>query len=166
MANQRPYGKNPSRYQAVNSADTRAAYRRNMFLMLVAAIGIALSFTIPRMCPAQSVPASGMAEELQQNLASSFGNYQFDVQESRGQDGQFRCTVYVIAGREAESPETRIVAFERLAFSVYGEQEGEVVWRFYRQAPEAVGGDPAFIGLHRSDIRELARRFGSSEQEN
>ena len=166
MSMQQPEeGEQRTRYHDVNSAETRSAYRRNMYLMLAAAVGIAFSFAIPRMCPAgPAVDAS--AEELQRNLTEAFGDYVFDVKSSTGQDGQFRCTIYVIASQGAAGPKEHIEAFEKAAYSAYGEQDGEVVWRFYRQTPATASDDPAFIGLHKSDLRKLAQRLGTGGERN
>lgn len=168
MPNQQPLGKRHSRYHDVNSEETRAAFRRNFYLMIAAAVGIALSMAIPRMCPAEPevTPLDKESAELQRNLESAFTDYNFDVQASFTDGERIRCDVYVIADQFADAPEEHLDALEKAAFTAFGDQNGEVVWRFYRKTPATAGGDPAFIGLSRSDLAELARRFGSTGNEN
>lgn len=152
-----------SRYSHVESDSTHAAYRRNLIILLVTGIGIALALLSGRTCgagkPVRTAPRDTASIELANTLAREWPDFLFDVSAGGGQN-RSTSTITVISDSGFLPPADFIPALEQKTVEVLGvASEGALVIRIQRRD---ANGRLFTLLQHRTTLARIRARIGAT----
>jgi hypothetical protein len=149
------------RYHTLGGESTQKAYRRNLYIMIIAAAGMVASILIARQCPPQDEAALMTAHEkaIATALHTAVPRLTFFTEVTESEGG----TIYNISAIALQGEAARENYQDAILKVLYQElrgSKGEITIRYYRKTGQ--GDNLAFSGIYRTSISDIMNK--SEEQ--